>query len=769
MRIKSLPIFIGSLFVLLYIGGVFAVLRMADSELKEVLQESHVKEYKERVERILAILDKSFLNLQATGMPEISEKDLQNRIIRDLRLFYYTAEDMHMYPVLVKKSGEIVMHPYLETGDNILATVPDLAGMLERNDGDFFFTDDAGKRMCCLFRNYQPWNWLVAIFASEERFYGDALTFANRMFFNVLISVSLVGAALSFMVGKFLRPVVSLSEEARVFVAEELKYATERPGKNEIEELGRYFTLIKDKLRKKIADLSEKKRQLQESELRFCALLQQSADAVFVHDVEGRILDVNEQACKSLDFSREELLKLHIQDVDLRFCERDQLKLLLNTIKPLHPVTQEGSYRRKNGSIFPVEVRIGVMELAGYSAFLEIARDISDRLNDLKEKNNLQSQLLHIQKMEAIGTLSGGIAHDFNNILTPIIGYGELIRSKLPPDSELLEDLDVILISANRAKDLVKQILIFSRQNNQERHPLKIDTIVKEVIKLLRATIPATIEIRQNIEAGCGYVLAAPCQIHQIVMNLCTNAYHAMRVRGGILGISLSQVNIEEDAVLEKLDFKPGPYLRLEVSDTGHGMDQEVLSRILEPYFTTKVQGEGTGLGLSVVHGIVKNQYGHISVYSEPGKGTTFHVYFPCIEGEEEKEAEQERETPTGTEHLMVVDDEDIIVRTEKVILEMVGYRVTGFTDPFKALQAFKESPDSFDLVITDMTMPDMVGEQLAAELLTIRPALPIILCTGFSEIINAKQAKEAGIREYVMKPLSGAGLARIVRKVLDE
>lgn len=768
MRIKSLPIYIGSLFVILYLGGVFAVLRLADAELKEVLQESHIKGYRERVERILAILDKSFLNLQATGETEISEKDFQDRIIRDLRLFYYTAEDMQMYPVLIKKNGEIVMHPYLKKGDNIFAAFPSLASMLTPNDGNFFFTDDKGQRMSCLFKHYKPWNWKVAVIASEESFYGDAHAFENRMLFHVLVSVILFGAIISFVVAKLMRPVISLREEARFFVAGDLNNETEVPGKDEIEELGRYFVLMKEKLRKKISDLSEKKSELQESELRFCTLLQQAADVVFVHDTAGCILDANDQACKSLNYSREELLKLRIQDIDLMFYELDNMELFLDTIKPLQPITQEGSYRRKNGSIFPVEVRIGVMELAGHPAFLAIARDISDRIKELHEKNNLQAQLFHAQKMEAIGTLSGGIAHDFNNILTPIIGYSELIRSRLPADSELLEDLDVILISANRAKELVKQILIFSRQNNQERHPLKIDTIIKEVLKLLRAIIPANIEIRQNIEEGCGYILASPCQIHQVVMNLCTNAYHAMRDRGGILGLSLSQVNIEEETALKKLDFKPGLYVRLEVSDNGHGINPEVLPRILDPYFTTKAQGEGTGLGLSVVHGIIKGQGGHISVYSEPEKGTTFHVYFPCIEGEEEKEAEQGKEIPTGTEHIMVIDDEDIIVRTEKVILEMVGYRVTGFIDPFKALQAFREFPDNFDLVITDMTMPDMVGVQLAAEILAIRPTLPIILCTGFSEIINAKQAKKAGIREYVMKPVTGADLARIVRKVLD-
>jgi PAS domain S-box-containing protein len=388
---------------------------------------------------------------------------------------------------------------------------------------------------------------------------------------------------------------------------------------------------------------------------------------------------------------------------------------------------------------------------------------------DITEMKMLESQLRQAQKMEAIGTLAGGIAHDFNNILTPVLGYAEFIADKLPADSPLADPARRVVTAGMRARDLVKQILTFSRQTEQERTPLQIHLVVKEALKLLRSSIPTTIEIRQNIGTEA-MVLADPTMIHQVMMNLCTNAYHAMRESGGILAVSLQEVEIGPDDYITELHLRPGPYLRLEVSDTGCGMPHQILERIFEPYFTTKAKGEGTGLGLSVVHGIVATLRGHITVYSEPGKGTTFHVYLPRYLQEQGVDATvvTVAPLPRGHEHILVVDDEPAIVEMMRLTLQSLGYRVTACSDSRQALEQFEAQPTAFDLVLSDVTMPHLTGAELAQRLLARRPNLPIILCTGFSEIINEEMAKALGICRLLMKPVLRDELARALRQVLD-
>jgi CheY-like chemotaxis protein len=319
-----------------------------------------------------------------------------------------------------------------------------------------------------------------------------------------------------------------------------------------------------------------------------------------------------------------------------------------------------------------------------------------------------------------------------------------------------------------RAKDLVQQILIFSRQSKQEQKPLQMDSIVKEGLKLLRASIPTTIEIRPNIERERGMALGDPTQLYQVLVNLCVNAAHAMREKGGVLGVSLMNVDFDA-ASAQQPDLKPGPYLRLTVSDTGHGMERAVMQRIFDPYFTTKGPGEGTGMGLAVVHGIVKNHGGAITVDSEPGKGTAFHVYFPRMERGGGPEAEAAASVPTGSERILFVDDEKTLVDMVKQMIESLGYKAVGRTSSIEALEAFRAQPGQFDLVITDQTMPNMTGEMLTKELLRIRPDIPIILCTGYSELITEEKARALGIRKLLMKPVVRAELARIIRHVLDQ
>jgi signal transduction histidine kinase/ActR/RegA family two-component response regulator len=394
-------------------------------------------------------------------------------------------------------------------------------------------------------------------------------------------------------------------------------------------------------------------------------------------------------------------------------------------------------------------------------------QDITERLLESEHREQLEKQLRQSQKMETIGTLTGGIAHDFNNILMPIMGFSEIARESVSPDDkETIECLEQIEISAKRAKDLVAQLLTFGRQGEQERKPLSLRPIIKETIKLLRATLPATITIQQDIISN-GRVLADPSQMHQVVMNLCTNAYQAMGEEGGVLRISLDTIESGEPMVESLLSSSNKKYVRLTISDTGSGMDEQTKERIFEPFFTTKRPGQGTGLGLSVVHGIVKSHGGEIMVESL-GRGSSFHVFLPIIEKSAVDLPVAQEEVPGGRERILLVDDEVAIVKLVKRILEGLGYSVVGVSDSTEALELFRQEPDRFDLVITDQIMPIMTGRRLTRELFRIRNDIPVILVTGMSEQVTPERSAELGIREVLMKPWTTLELSRAIRRVLD-
>jgi PAS domain S-box-containing protein len=403
--------------------------------------------------------------------------------------------------------------------------------------------------------------------------------------------------------------------------------------------------------------------------------------------------------------------------------------------------------------------------------FRPVAMETGDHLviyENITERKQLELQLQQAQKMEAIGTLAGGIAHDFNNILTPLIIHTELALMEIPEESPANASLQEVLKSSDRARNLVNQILTFSRQTDQTQRPLKASLIVKEALKLLRSTLPTTIEIRQKIESESDMILADPTQIHQVLMNLCTNAYHAMRDIGGTLSVSLSDQELDSETARQLHPVTPGSYLKIAVKDTGHGIDPTVLDKIFQPYFTTKGKGVGTGLGLAVVHGIIKNLGGLIDVHSEKETGTTFEILLPKVELSTKDKAVLDKPIPTGDEHILFVDDEDVLVEAGNDMLKRLGYRVTSATSSLEALEIFRDQPDSFDLVITDQTMPNMTGAALSQEIKNIREDVPIILCTGFSEIINEEKAKKLGLDAFVLKPIILRDMANTIRQILD-
>jgi CheY-like chemotaxis protein len=433
---------------------------------------------------------------------------------------------------------------------------------------------------------------------------------------------------------------------------------------------------------------------------------------------------------------------------------------------PVDPVPDEDVYLKKYNQalIHKLEDKLAQLETANQS----LENEIRERKAAEDKMHRLESQLIQAQKMEAIGTLASGIAHDFNNILLAIMGYAEiaLISTRAGQSGE--KHIQEALKACERAKELVHQILTFGRQTEIDRKPVQIKTVVKEVLKLLRASLPATIEIRQKLESE-SLVLANPTQIYQVMMNLGTNAAQAMKDGAGTLDVTLEDVELDEYFVSTHHGLTPGRHQKLEVADSGVGMTADQLKRIFEPYFTTKPRGEGTGLGLSVVHGIVKNTGGAIMVYSEPQQGSTFKVFFPIFESDAVAEAPLVELPEGGQERILFVDDEPTLLEIGSELLKRLGYQVTTSGNGHAALETFKARSDEFDLVITDMTMPGLTGDKLARELLQIRADLPVILCTGFGNAMLGRNACQTGVKAYLMKPFVLRDLAKTIRQVLQD
>lgn len=436
----------------------------------------------------------------------------------------------------------------------------------------------------------------------------------------------------------------------------------------------------------------------------------------------------------------------------------------------------ERAYRLGNSATYELDCDDGntyfmtLQPISGSGYVNAYGLDITKRKKTEKEKMELELQLGQQQKMEAIGTLAGGIAHDFNNILAAMQGYLELSLDDLSEDSPVRDNLNKMMSCTNRATKLVKQILTFSRKDEQEqkREPVQISSMVKEVLGMLRSSLPATIKICRKIYADSSMVMTDPTQIHQVLVNLCTNASHAMRENGGQLEVSLIDVNLESDTGIGDEYLKKGSYVKLSISDSGCGMEKEVLERIFEPFFTTKKVNEGTGLGLSVVHGIIKNHDGAITVNSTPGEGTTFDIFLPRLESGESCESQVPESTAGEKKVILLVDDEEMVIDVTKQTLEKLGFAIIAKTSSIDALEAFQQEPDRFALVITDQVMPNMTGTQLAQNLISIRPDIPVILCSGFPDTICPEELKDIGIREFIVKPISRQEIATTVEKVLD-
>jgi len=518
---------------------------------------------------------------------------------------------------------------------------------------------------------------------------------------------------------------------------------------------------LEHRVEERTAELTQEIEKRKSSEGKYRNIFENIQDIYYEASMEGTILEISPSTENIFEYKRKELIGKSLYDIYTNPEERNELlKAILDSGKvanfEVHLTDKDGSqhsvelnatlYRDQKGN--PIKL-IGSM------------RDISKR-------KRLEARLRQSQKMEAIGSLAGGIAHEFNNILGTIIGNTELAINYVPESNPAWNCLKEIQTASLRAKDVVRQILGFARKSVFQLVPVQISPIFSEILELIRASIPTTIEIRRNLSCKSDTVMADPTQISQVLMNLCINANNAMRGKGGVLEVKLEDTILDEKSATRYEDLSPGNYVKLVVKDSGHGIDPKIIDRIFDPYFTTTSLAEGSGMGLAVVHGIVKHHKGAITVASEPGKGTVFEVLFPLTKPEAEQKTREPKALPTGNEKILFVDDEASLVKMAKQWLEIQGYQVEAKNDPVEALELFRSRPDMFDLIITDMTMPKMTGDKLAKEILNIRPDMPIILCSGFSEKIDAEKAMELGIRKYVEKPLNMSDFVVAIRKVLD-
>ncbi len=550
------------------------------------------------------------------------------------------------------------------------------------------------------------------------------------------------------------------------------------PGDDELSQIANAINTTTDNLKdmheeleRRISEREQINKSLRKSEEKFRIAFKTNPNAITLTSIEdGIYADINDGFTRLLGYSREDIIEKSSLALSIWNDSKDRERLVAGLKKDGLVENLEAEFKGKDGQVINGLMSASILDIEEKKYLLAITQDITELKQSESERLNLEIRLQQAQKMESIGTLSGGIAHDFNNILSGIFGYSQLAQINRHSPEKVNKNIDQILKGAKRAAELVQQILTFSRKTEYQKGSFRIYQQVNEALRLLRSTIPSTIEIKSELDSR-SMILADPVKIHQVIMNLCTNAYHAMRETGGRLKVSLKDVTISEPKQLKNKNIFPGNYLKLEVNDTGHGMDEKTIEKAFDPYYTTKETGEGTGLGLAIVQAIVDEHDGYFEIFSTPGKGTNFYIYFPIVmEKIEISDLKFKKPPPLkGNDKIMFVDDEDPIRQTAKNIIERYGYKVSLFRNGIEAQKEFEKHPDQFDLVITDMNMPEMAGDKLVVELKKIRPDIPIIICTGFSDTMTKEKAASISISGFLMKPIVMKNLVQKIREVLDK
>lgn len=693
------------------------------------------------------------------------------------------------YAYVLNAEGTIIVHPNVP-GLNLLeqSEYPSefLKQILKNKNGRIQYLwknpdEPILREKIVIFKHLPEYKWIIASSSYVDEVFAPLNTF-RKFLIVVLILVLLSSVVITYLISTSVtKPLVSLMNKFEEGTKGNFSVRMDEGALDEFGQLSRHFNSFMEQLEQnhekieaEIQKNIEARSALVENDLKLRSLFNQSFQFTCILSPSGVLEEVNQSG---LDFAGCKVQNVVYKPFWMTPWWKHDPKVQQELKEAVKKATQ-GEFVRyettnisKDDKVRDIDISIKPIfnSIEEVAFIIAEARDITEYKQAAQERKNLAVQLEKSQKMEAIGTLAGGIAHDFNNILSGILGYSQLAELSLDNPVKAKENIAQIVKGAKRAAGLTRQILTFSRQTDYEKQPLHLYIVLKEALKLLRSSIPTTIEINESIFSK-QIILADSTQMHQVIMNLCTNAYHAMGKSGGILTIKLLDVEISEDKDFFDKIMKNGTYLKLEITDTGPGMNQEILLKAFDPYFTTKEVGKGTGFGLALVHAIVEEHDGYIKVESTVGQGTSFYVYLPIVgqntdiyAGMKEKKAFK-----GGTENIMVVDDERDICLVTQEFLQIYGYTVAIFENGQKALEVFEKDPDQFDLIVTDMTMPYMAGDELAKKILTVRKDIPIILCTGYSETVSEAIALEIGIRKYVQKPFSNEELAVLIRNILD-
>ena len=642
--------------------------------------------------------------------------------------------------------------------------------------------NESGRERLAIFKYLPDYKWIVASSCYAEDVFMPIHTLRNIIIF-ILVIIILSSIGITYLISTSVtKPLVSVMEKLERGAGGDFSVRMDEGKSDEFGQLARHFNSfmeqleqnqerIKTEIRKNI----EVQAALVENDLKLRSLFNQSFQFTGILSPSGILEEINQSllefsGCTAEDVRYKPFWQAPWWRHDPKI--RQKLKEAIRKATKIDFVRYETTSISKHNEIRNIDISIkSILNQSGEVAFIMTeSRDITEYKQAALERKNLAVQLEKSQKMEAIGTLAGGIAHDFNNILSGILGYAQLAELNLCSPAKARGHLSQIIKGAHRAAELTQQILTFSRKTEFEKQILSLYLVIKEALKLLRSSIPSTIDITEAI-ASKSKILADPTQMHQVVMNLCTNAYHAMDETGGVLTVRLNEKLISGGMDVFDQEIKKGFYLELEVTDTGHGMDDGTLKKAFDPYFTTKEIGKGTGFGLALVHAIVEEHEGHIKVQSRVGEGSSFYIYLPVVEDQDahrQMEVKNEKAYKGRSERIMVVDDEEDIRMILQEFLTTAGYQVSIFENGARAFKAFQIDPYQFDLIVTDMTMPQMTGGELAQKVLSIRKNLPVILCTGYSETVSETRALEIGIRRYLAKPFSNEDLAVLIREILD-
>ncbi len=693
------------------------------------------------------------------------------------------------YAFVLDKKGKALIHPSLK-GTNLLEQDIELASsirqILSMKNGKLNYLwknpeEKFAREKTIIFKQLPEYNWIIGATSYVEEVYAPMTTFTSWLVGGIITFLACF-IALTYVISRSVtRPLEKLILTLGAGSKGDYSIRMDLGSIDEFGKLGSHFNAFMDrledyheKLNREIQKTIETQAALVENELKLRGLFNQSFQYTCILSPYGILEEVNQSALEFAGCTESDVLYQPYWDTPWwqhdQKCQ-DEIKKAIQSALNGELVRLETTHMTGNGTIRDIDISIKpILNETGHVEFIVTeSRDITDLKQGEHERRRMAVQLEKSQKMEAIGTLAGGIAHDFNNILSSIFGYTQLAEMTLDSPLKAKQHISQIVKGAQRASGLVQQILTFSRQTEYKKLPLKLHLVVKEALKLLRSSIPTTIEIKTKITTTA-MVNADPTQMHQVIMNLCTNAYHSMLEKGGCLTVCLEEVDhIKIGHVHERISHSDH-YLKLVVTDTGHGMDTKTLEKAFDPYFTTKEIGRGTGFGLALVHAIVDEHGGSIHAESHLGKGSIFYIYLPIAKEKRSsfsKESEKAN-LQTGTETIMVVDDEEDIRELSTELLEAFGYTVFVFENGEKALEAFNREPDKFDLVITDMTMPRMTGATLVQELFKIKKDLPTILCTGYSENISRKEAIRMGIKKYLQKPLQNKDLLSAIRETLD-